>query len=103
MSYLNDPNYDPYEDLKKQEEAMQYSCNMDSVICDLGWYYLFFKNDLPKALEYFWKIIEKDEESVLLTVSFFFYLGLHRTFYFSVSITIWKLVCKFLKIHTVQN
>lgn len=67
---MKDPNYDPYEDLKKEEEAMKHSCSMDSVNCDLGWYYLFFKNDLPKALEYFWKIIEKDEESALLTVSF---------------------------------
>lgn len=70
LNYLNDPNYDPYEDLKKQEEAMQHSCSMENVICDFGWYYLFFKQDLPKALEYFWKIIEKDEDSVLLTVSF---------------------------------
>lgn len=68
LKYAFDRNYDPYEDLKKEEVAMKYSVGLPKIYTDLGWYYLSFKRDLCKAVEYFLKAADKEYDDYL-TVS----------------------------------
>ncbi|XP_054263572.1 uncharacterized protein LOC128986964 [Macrosteles quadrilineatus] len=63
IKYVNDMTYDPLEDLKKAEKALQLSSKLELIVADIGWYYLILKENLQKGLEYFWKIVERNESS----------------------------------------
>lgn len=69
IKYVNDMTYDPLEDLKKAEKALQLSSKLELIVADIGWYYLILKENLQKGLEYFWKIVERNESSPCMKVT----------------------------------
>nr|CAD7442274.1 unnamed protein product [Timema bartmani] len=63
LKYKGNCNYDALSDLQGLLEQFKELPRQEELLCQIGSYYLLFKNDFEKAFEYFKVVIEKNPGS----------------------------------------
>ncbi|XP_054276239.1 uncharacterized protein LOC128995290 isoform X2 [Macrosteles quadrilineatus] len=60
LNLIKNPNYDSEEILIEWVNADQGTLKQQSALCDYGWYYLMYRNDLESAVKHFWTVLQGD-------------------------------------------
>lgn len=69
LKLIKDPSYDPEDSIEYWKSIAPGLVKRDILYCEIGYYYLFFKNDLTKAARYFWIVLREECNSFRMTVS----------------------------------
>nr|CAD7574638.1 unnamed protein product [Timema californicum] len=94
LKYKQNCNYDALSDLQGLLEKFKELPLQEELFCQIGSYYLFIKNDLEKAFEYFKKVIEKNPGSDRLKT--------HKNMFLPGCVNIYDVLCDEARL-TLQN
>nr|CAD7404466.1 unnamed protein product [Timema cristinae] len=97
LKYKQNCNYDALSDLQGLLEQFKELPLQEELLCQIGSYYLLFKNDIEKAFEYFKVVIEKNPGSDRLKVHKNMFFPGHKT-----CMNIYDVLCDEARL-TLQN